>query len=126
MRNLISAAALFTMVGLVGCGGYVSTTPGTEVDVTGTVTVADGKSVAGLNIVFQPGEAGARPESFPLKADGGFAGKMVVGKYLYYLAGKSESDRNAEALLSKFPVEQRKADQGRSVDVKGGALAIKF
>lgn len=126
MRNLIGAVALFALFGLAGCGGYVSTTPGTEVDVTGTVTVADGKSLAGLNIAFQPGEAGARPVSLPLKADGTFSGKMVVGKYLYYLAGKSESDTKAEALLSKFPAEQRKADQGRSVEVKGGALSIKF
>jgi len=126
MRRTAFALALVCSLGFVGCSSYKTSETGAEVDVTGTVTGSDGKPVTGLNIVFQPGEAGARPESFPLKADGGFSGKMVVGKYLYYLAGKSESDRNAEALLSKFPAEHRKADQGRSVEVKGGPLKIKF
>ena len=88
----------------------------------------DGRPLTGVNIVFQPAEAGARPESFPLKADGSFAMKMVLGKYLYYVAGKSDSDTRGEAIVSKLPEAYRKADANRSIEVgsSGGTLSLKF
>ena len=128
MRNLLCAIALLATVGLTGCFGYKSTTAGTEVDVRSTVIGPDGKALTGLSITFQPAEAGARPETFPLKADGSFTGKMLVGKYRYYLSGKSESDRSAEVLLSRLPESYRKAEEKRIVDVDsgGGTLTLKF
>ncbi len=128
MRNWLCAIALVGVLGLVGCSSYKSTTPGTEVDVNGVVTGPDGRPLTGLNIVFQPAEAGARPESVPLKADGSFAMKMVVGKYLYYVAGKGDSDTRGEAIVNKLPEAYRKADANRSIEVgsSGGTLSLKF
>ena len=40
IRTLVAVAA---SVALVGCGGYTSTTPGEQVDITGKVSVAGGK-----------------------------------------------------------------------------------
>lgn len=127
MRRTALALAFACCLGLVGCTSYKTSETGSEVDVSGTVTGPDGKPITGLNIMFQPAEAGARPESLVLKADGTFAAKMVVGKYLYYVAPAKEGDPRAEAIWLKLPEGYRKADTGRSVEVKSaGALSLKF
>ena len=126
MRNSFWAAALFATVALVGCG-YDNPKTGSEVDVSGTVTGPDGKALTGVSITFQPAEAGARPSSFPLKADGTFSGKMIVGKYLYSVSA-GEGDRKGEAIVSKLPDNYKKVDENRKVEVtsSGGVLKLTF
>jgi hypothetical protein len=110
---------------IIGCGGGADITPGAEVDVNGTVTVAGGKLPVGVSIAFQPTGGTARPASFPLNADGTFSGKMIVGKYSYYLS-IPEGNAKLEAALKSVPESARKASLERQIDVKGGALQLSF
>ncbi len=127
MRNIFCTVALLGVIGLAGCSSYKDTSPGTEVDVNGTVTGPDGKPLTGVNIVFQPAEAGTRPESIPLKPDGTFTTKMLVGKYLYFVAPKGDSDARGEAIVNKLPESYRKADTNRSIEIgSSGKLTLKF
>ena len=61
---------------------------------------------------------------FPLKADGAFGGKAVVGTYTYYLQAGSAG----EAALEKMPKEARVGAMDRTIEVKAGAgeLQLKF
>ena len=110
----------------VGCGGYESTTPGESVDVTGKVTGPDGKPVAGFKIVLQPTAGPGQQVFFTLKPDGGFAGKMVVGTYTYYLEpGKGAATEQA---LFKMPAAVRAGSMERTIEVQAGGepLELKF
>ena len=115
--------AITVSAAVVGCGGYASTTPGEQVDITGKVSVAGGKSVTGFQIVLQP-TAGGQQVFFPLKAEGAFSGKAIAGTYTYYLQAGSAG----EAALEKMPKEARAGAMDRTVEVKAGAgeLQLKF
>jgi hypothetical protein len=118
---------LVTLAAAVGgCGGYASTTPGESVDVTGQVTGPDGKPVSGFQVVLQPTGGAGQEVFFPLKADGGFAGKVVAGTYTYYL--KPGKGAATEQALFKMPPAVRAGSMERQIEVKGGGepLVLKF
>jgi hypothetical protein len=102
----------------------VDTTPGEQVDVSGKVPAPSGKSVAGYNLFFQPTAGEAQQVQFPIKPDGTFEGKIVAGKYTYYLIpGKGNATEKA---LESFPEAYRKGSLDRQIDVKAGSLELKF
>lgn len=119
----VAAVALFA---LAGCTGYVTTTPGVEVEVSGVVNKPDGKPLTGLNVIFHPAEAGAQPTGFPLKADGSFSGKMIAGKYRYFVGPAVEGDKKADPILKGLPDAYKTPDDSRTVDVRGGKVELKF
>ena len=111
-------------LGLTGCSGYVSTTEGVQVEVTGKVPAPSGKSVAGYNLFFQPTAGEAQQVQFPIKPDGTFQGKMVAGMYTYYLIpGKGNATEKA---LDSFPESYRRGSLDRQIEVKAGSIELKF
>jgi hypothetical protein len=124
MTAIRTLLVLAVSAALVGCGSYVSTTPGEQVDVTGKVTGPGGKSVSGFQIVLQPTGGGGQMVFFPLKADGSFSGKANAGTYTYYL----QAGTAGEAALEKMPKEARAGSLERTVEVKagGGELQLKL
>jgi hypothetical protein len=114
---------LFSLI--MGCGGADTTTPGTDVNVTGTVTLSTGPIPAGVSISFQPTGGATLPATFPLKADGSFSGKMKAGKYAYFLS-VPEGNAKLNAVLNKLPDTARKASLERQIDVQGGELKLQL
>lgn len=111
----------------VGCSGYVSTSPGSEVDVSGKINGPDGKPLNDVFLHFQPTGGDAMPIQFPLK-NGSFSGKMIAGKYTYYL-GAPESGpnaRKAETILKSLPATWKAGSLDRQISVSGGPLELKF
>jgi len=111
---------------VAGCGSYASTTPGESVDVTGKVTGPDNKPVAGFQVVLQPTGGLGQEVLFTLKPDGGFAGKVVVGTYTFYL--KPGKGAATEQALFKMPPVVRAGSMERQIEVKSGGqtLELKF
>ena len=124
MSRLVALAPLMiVLAALTGCGGDVPAS-GEEVDVSGKVPAPAGKSIAGYNIFFQATGGKGRMAQFPLPADGTFSGKMMAGTYTYYLTpGKGGATEQA---LEGFPEAYRKGSLDRQVEVKGGAIELKF
>jgi hypothetical protein len=125
MRSRVLMIWCVLLVGFVGCG-YVQPTAGTEVDVTGKVMGPDGAPVAGVILNFQATGGTARPAVFRLGPDGSFSGKMISGKYTFFLAPLTETDATSIAILSKLPKEWLSANLQRQVNVSGGTIDLKF
>jgi hypothetical protein len=124
-RTLVPLVAVLApfVLALPGCGGDVPAS-GETVEVSGKVPAPAGKSIAGYNLFFQPTGGKAQQVQFPITADGSFSGKMVAGTYTYYLTpGKGSATEKA---LEAFPEAYRKGSLDRQIDVKGGALELKF
>lgn len=122
-RLLALAPLLIALSALTGCGGDVPAS-GEEVDVSGKVSAPAGKPLTGFVLHFQPTGGKARMAQFPLPADGTFSGKMMAGSYTYYLApGKGAATEQA---LEAFPEAYRQGSLDRQVEVKGGAIELKF
>lgn len=126
-RRIVISVLAFPVLGLVGCTGYVSTTPGVDVEVSGTVNGPDGKPVKDVVLYFQPTGGEAMPIQFPLK-NGTFSGRMIAGKYTYFLgAPQMGSDiRKAETILKSFPATWKEGSLDRQISVSGGVLELKF
>jgi hypothetical protein len=107
----------------IGCG--TSTSPVTDVDISGTVVGPDGQPIKDVNIYFQPASTGAQPAGFKLGADGAFSGKVKSGTYCYYLVAVTEGDPKGEAVLKKLPEQYKKADANRTVNA-GGKVELKW
>lgn len=123
-RTISLFAIVGAMIGLAGCSGYVSTTEGVQVNVTGKVPAPAGKSVKDFIIFFQPTAGEAQQVQFPLDASGSFSGKMVAGQYTYYLIpGKGAATEKA---LDSFPEAYRRGSLDRQIEVKAGTLELKF
>jgi hypothetical protein len=78
-------------LGLAGCG-YRTRPMGEPVPVRGKVSFADGSPVRGVLLAVQPTGDG-HPESFPVGTDGSFSGKLIPGKYVYFV--QPSQSRNA-------------------------------
>lgn len=126
-RRIAFGFLAFSLTAFVGCGGYISTTPGKDVDVSGTVNGPDGKPVKDVVLYFQPTGGDAMPIQFPIK-NGSFSGKMIAGKYTYYLGAPQTGPdvRKAEAILKSFPGPWKEGSLDRQIDVSGGVLELKF
>jgi len=82
MRLIGCTMLILSMVSLVGCGGPATiNTVFTFVDVTGTVTMPDGKPLKNATLVFVPEEGQTAREENAVVNDGNFSTKMGVGKY---------------------------------------------
>lgn len=119
--------AAISVTAAVGCGGYVEPTAVADVEVSGSVSGIDAKSLTGVLLSFQPASTGAAPTAFEIKPDGTFAGKAKPGTYAFYLAPAKEGDTKAEAAIGKLGAFGR-ADANRTVAVPsgGGKIEVKF
>jgi hypothetical protein len=109
-----------------GCGGYDKTTPGTDVEVSGSVNGPDGKPLKDCMIYFQPTGGLAQPAQFPIK-DGKFSGKMLTGTYTYYINAPQTGDvKKGEAAIKGLPEAWKAGSLDRQVVVKGGEITLKF
>jgi hypothetical protein len=127
-RRIAVCLLALPLFSVIGCSGYVSTTPGTDVDVSGTVRGPDGKPLNDVVLYFQPTGGEAMPNQFPLK-NGSFSGKMIVGKYTYYLGAPLQtgpSQKKAETILKTMPASWKEGSLDRQIDVSGGTLELKF
>lgn len=114
-RRLMIAATLTLSAVLTGCGG---TTPqaSTEVQASGAVTTGSGAPVKDVELQFQATGGTGRQATFPLKADGKFAGTMTAGQYTYFfneLPGKA-------AAFAAIPAAFRQGSMDRQIEVKDG------
>lgn len=125
MNFRLTSALFAALMALAGCG-YDSSTTAEAVDVSGTVRGPDGAPLTNLTVFFLAAEKGSIPAQFPLKADGGFAGKMTPGTYTYYVAPTSDADKKGGAIAQKLPEGYKRAGADRTVKVKGGAIELKF
>jgi hypothetical protein len=115
-----------TLLGFFGCG-YADTTAGKEVEVSGKITGPDGQPVAGLRIAFQPTAGAAVNNAFLLGTDGTFRGKLITGKYSFFLAPLSEEDAKSNAILGKLPASWKAPSLDRQIPVTGaGELSLRF
>jgi len=127
MSKFVSALTCVLLLTLAGCKGYVSTTPGTSVEVNGKVVGPDGSPITPAMITFQPTGGNAQPNEFPIGTDGSFSGKLVSGKYTYYISPAVGALANkSAAALKALPETYTKATLERQVEVTGGAIALKF
>lgn len=102
---------------LIGCGPKVEirTDP---VAVTGKLTVA-GAPVGPVTLTFQPLDAG---QFVPMKieADGAISGKLIPGKYAYFVTAREEDPAAIEKVAAKF----READLNRTVTISADKSTI--
>lgn len=125
-RRCALISCVLASIALSGCGGYEKTTPGTDVEVSGSVNGPDGKPLKDCMIYFQPTGGLAQPAQFPLK-DGKFSGKMLTGTYTYYINAPQMGDvRKGEAAIKGLPEGWKAGSLDRQVQVKGGELTLKF
>jgi|GEM_PF-470491 hypothetical protein len=91
------------------------------IDVTGSVTLADGTLVKNVILHFQPTGDGVMAK-FPVGADGTFRGQLTPGRYTYYLGSREgdtgADDRNNEAALLVVPAQFREGSLDRQITVK--------
>ena len=116
MTRFVIATALFTAL-CVGCSSdaVVKSSP---VEVTGTVTTADGKPVKDATLSFLPNNSTQSPANFMLKADGKFSVKLIPGKYTYMFEGKTAG------VPAKYL--QNEAAHAVEVPATGGVVDIKL
>lgn len=127
IRRIAFCILVLPIGSFAGCSGYISTTPGTDVEVSGTVNGPDGKPVKDVVLYFQPTGGDAMPNQFPLK-NGSFSGRMIAGKYTYYLGAPQSGPevRKTETILKSFPATWKEGSLDRQINVSGGALELKF
>ncbi len=122
LRHL-TAAALVIVAGLTGCG-QETPTPGTSVDVTGTVT-AGGRPVQDAYVYLHAVGGKAQPIYFKLGTDGSFSGKVIAGEYSWYVTvpdGVKGSDKQkGEAALKSIPEAFRAASLDRKISISDGS-----
>ena len=98
-----------------GCGPKVGTRP-EPIDVTASVTGADGKPLpADLAVVLQP-TGDTLPSRLTAKQTGGaFTGKATPGKYMYYIATVK-----GDTAPKSIPTQYASASMDNEIDVAGG------
>lgn len=125
-KSIVGFVCLIAL-NLSGCKGYVTTTPGVSVEVTGRVLSPDGTPVAPANVYFQATGGSAQPASFAIGTDGTFTGKMISGQYAYSVVpAVGPESRKSETLLKTLPENYTKMSLSRQIDVVAGALNLKF
>lgn len=110
-------------VGLIGCGPDTPT-PGVQVDVTGSLTDAAGKPMKDVNVTFHPTGGASQPVSLKVGPDGTFSGKVVAGKYSWFVApqeAKAGSERLKTEALKGIPAAFLEPSLDRQLDVSAGA-----
>jgi hypothetical protein len=118
-RSFLSAAVL---MGLVGCGGDRGRVAD-PAPVTGRIISADGNAVKDVFLTLQPVDSGAMA-GLKVGGDGTFSGKVVPGRYAYFL-GPQEG--KGAAALKAVPEKYQTASMERTVQVRsGGELHIKL
>ncbi len=120
--GLIAALAL----GQTGCG-YREPMSTKEVEVSGKVTLPDNLPTKDLRISFFATGQPAVSNAMPLGADGTFKGKLISGKYTYFVSGFSDDDRKAAPILAKLPANYKEGSLDRQMDIGGGGeLTLKW
>lgn len=111
---------IFVCIGLaflVGCGPKIEPLP-EAVTVSGKLTSA-GAPVGDVVLTLQPVELG-HPVPMQVGADGSYSGKIVPGKYVYFVSAK-EANPNA---IDKVDAKYREADMSRTVTVAAGQASV--
>ena len=111
----------FACCGCEGGGAYVS--PGFDfADVSGTVTVGDGKPLKAGTIHFSPVSEGKGREDMCVVHDGKFTLKMATGEYKVAFDMKTEGGGK-----SNVPVKYTKFETANlTASVKSGGEPLKF
>ena len=90
------------------------------VDVTGTVTMADGKPLKSGTITFEPSEAGKGREDVAGIADGKFTTKMAAGTYKVAIDKKTDEGVGGRSLV---PARFQKFETSTFTAVVKGGMA---
>jgi len=124
VRSLTFALITSAAMAFAGCSSYTETTPGEEVDVTGSVTGVDLKSAKSLKLKLHlmPTGGVARPAQFSLDETGKFSGKVIKGPYRFQINGPDGSD----TIIPQIPEGIQKGDMNRKIEITGGNVEIKF
>jgi len=111
----------FACCGCEGGGAYVS--PGFDfADVSGVVTLADGKPLKTGTIHFSPVTEGKGREDMCVVSDGKFTLKMAVGEYKVAFDAKNEGGGK-----SHVPAKYTKFETANlTASVKSGGEQLKF
>lgn len=117
-RRIIGLAALVGLV--VGCENQTMPDP---VEISGTVTYADGKPVKDVQLVLRPKGEGHMAGG-PLGPDGKFTVKAVPGEFMFYfqpLEGSKDKGKVKSAFAAVPPAYQDvSADHTASLSSGGG------
>jgi hypothetical protein len=103
LRSKSIPVALIALVALSGCSGDPSQLPD-PVEISGTVTTADGKPVKDVQLVLRPKGSG-HTAGCALGSDGQFKVSAIPGEFMFFFQ----------------PMEDAKADKGK---VKAGFAAV--
>lgn len=120
MRAIFVAAAGFTLA-LAGCSGEPRKLP-EPVEISGTVTTADGKPVKDVQLTMRPKGEG-HPAGSPLAADGSFKLTTVPGEFMYFfvLSEDPKMDKGrAKAALAAVPAKYQEMNVEHTVSLSAG------
>jgi hypothetical protein len=124
------AAALLGTALSAGCKGEITPDAAVEYDVTGRVAGPDGRPLRDVRIAFRPTGGAAAPNSFAVKDDGTFSGKIRGGSYTYLIAPEEAGGKEtakSKAVLDKLPESFKSATLDRQITVgSDGPLELKF
>ena len=110
-----------TLLALCGCG-YETPAPGTPVDVTGRITLA-GRPLRDVVVQLQPTGGTAQQAVLKIGPDGSFAGRVMAGRYSWYVAAPDASRAEAHKavpVMKSVPPAYREASMERQVDITAG------
>jgi hypothetical protein len=110
----------FAMLGLVllaGCGPKIEL-KSDPVSVSGKLTLSGG-AVGDVLLTLQPLDNG---HMVPMKvgADGSFSGKVIPGKYAYFVTANEDNP----GAIDKVPADFRQASMDRTVTVSSGQSTL--
>lgn len=120
MRHIIAMA--FLAVISIGCGSSVTLLP-EPVEISGTVTFADGKPVKDVQLALRP-KGDGHPSGCALKADGTFSVKAIPGDFMFYFAPLEDPKADkakAKSGMNSIPVPYRDVSMDHSVSLKAGS-----
>lgn len=115
-RRLAGILAGLMLTGLVGCGADM--TPVTLIDVTGNLTDSGGKPIKDVGVFFQAMGRGTQPTTMKTDASGAFGGKIVAGKYTWYVV----ASEGKSASMKSIPESYKEGSEQRLIDVESGAV----
>lgn len=120
MRTFIAFAVL--SLGSFGCGTSASILPD-PVEISGTVTFADGKPVKDVQLALRPKGEGHQA-GCALKSDGTFTVKAIPGEFMFYFAPLEDPKADkakARAGMNAVPAPYRDVSVDHTVSLRAGS-----
>lgn len=121
--RLLPALAVATLLAAPpGCSSTASKTLPAATPVSGSLTRADGRPLAGVTLMLQPLSVG-HMTSFEVGPDGAFSGEAITGPYAWFVT-KSSKAADADAAIAKVPEDFQQGKLERKVNVGSSPLTL--